>query len=73
MCVSNHTPFFIAFLLIIFNCLMRFKAIFPIKTLCMCIDSVPVSTQVTLLMTSSPYFPISGIELQENNLFVGAN
>ena len=46
---------------------MRFKAIFPIQTLCMCIDSVPVSAQVTLLMTSSPSFPISGIIVCSND------
>ena len=34
-------------------------------TLCSLIDSVPSSTQVTLLMTSSPSFPISGVDGDE--------
>ena len=61
MCVKSNAN---AFLLIIFNCIMRFKPYFPYK-FCMFIDSVPVSTQVTLLMTSSPSFPISGIKCKD--------
>ena len=47
---------------------MRFQGIFPIQTLCMCFDSVPVSAQVTLLMASSPSFPISGIFIYSKQL-----
>ena len=38
----------------------------------MFIDSVPVSAQVTLLMTSSPSFPISGIGPLHEIIFIFA-